>query len=164
VAVVIGVVQHRYMAGAAVAITLLFLPLGVLSVAAWVGLWVPYRPQKLLWRWQHRSDWRAALLRWGLLVLLPYLVVPLIAILLLVPSLIIWILARRGYPPGEMALDDLWLGTAVSVIGELTWPRYAATTEQNHPPRVRRCAASPRMLSDGSPLSDPSGKFHKQRG
>jgi hypothetical protein len=114
-----ALVQHRYMTGAAVATTLLFLPLGVLSVAAWVGLWVPYRPQKLLWRWQHRSDWRAALLRWGLLVLLPYLVVPLIAILLLVPSLIIWILAQRGYPPGEMAPADLWLGTAVSVIVSL---------------------------------------------
>jgi hypothetical protein len=119
VAVVIGIVQHRYMAGAAVAITLLFLPLGVLSVAAWIGLWVPYRPQKLLWRWQHRSDWRAALLRWGLLVLLPYLVVPLIAIVLLIPSLIIWIPAQRGYPPGEMAPADLWLGTAVAVIVSL---------------------------------------------
>jgi hypothetical protein len=53
VTVVIGIVQHRYAAGAAVAITLLFLPLAVLSVAAWVGLWLPYHPQKLLWRWQH---------------------------------------------------------------------------------------------------------------
>ena len=79
VAVIIGVVQHRYDMAAAVAITLLFLPLGTLSVAAWVGLWVPYHPRKLLWRWEHRSDWRAALLRWIVLVLLPFLVVPVIA-------------------------------------------------------------------------------------
>src|SRR4029453_10204575 len=39
VAIVIGAVQPRYEAAAAVAITLLFLPLGVLSLASWVGLW-----------------------------------------------------------------------------------------------------------------------------
>ena len=109
----------RYMAGSAVAITLLFLPLGVLSVAAWVGLWMPYHPRKLLWRWQHRSDRRAALLRWGVLVVLPYLVVPSIGLLLLSPTLIIWIIAHQGYPPHQMAPTGLWIGTAVVRRGEL---------------------------------------------
>ncbi|HEX3197109.1 MAG TPA: hypothetical protein VHR39_06080 [Propionibacteriaceae bacterium] len=119
VAIVIGLVQHRYEAAAAVAITLLFLPLGVLSVAAWVGLWLPYHPQKLVWRWRHRSDWRAALLRWGLLVFLPFMVVPLIAVMLLIPSLIIWIIAHQGYPPQHMNPIGLWIGTAVAVAVSL---------------------------------------------
>jgi hypothetical protein len=119
IALVIGAVQDRYEYAAAVAVVLLFLPLGVLSVAAWVGLWLPYHPQKLLWRWQHRTDWRASLLRWGLLVFLPFMVVPLIAIMLLTPTLIIWIIAHQGYPPHEMAMAGLWLGTAVSVAVSL---------------------------------------------
>jgi hypothetical protein len=119
VAIVIGLVQHRYEAAAAVALTLLFLPLGVLSIAAWVGLWVPYHPRKLLWRWEHRTDWRAALLRWGVLVLLPFMVVPVIAIMLLVPSLIIWIIAHQGHPPHEMDPIGLWIGTVVSVAVSL---------------------------------------------
>jgi hypothetical protein len=130
VAIVIGAVQHRYDAAAAVAITLLFLPLGVLSLAAWVGLWLPYHPQKLLWRWQHRSDWRAALLRWGVLVFLPFMVVPLIAIMLLLPSLIIWIIAHQGYPPQHMDPAGLWIGTAVSVLVSLivfAWAPSVAT-------------------------------------
>ena len=130
VAIVIGAVQHRYEAGAAVAITLLFLPLGVLSLASWVGLWLPYHPQKLLWRWQHRSDWRAALLRWGVLVFLPFMVVPLIAIMLLLPSLIIWIIAHQGYPPQHMDPAGLWIGTAVSVLVSLivfAWAPSVAT-------------------------------------
>jgi hypothetical protein len=130
VAIVIGAVQHRYEAAAAVAITLLFLPLGVLSLAAWVGLWLPYHPQKLLWRWQHRSDWRAALLRWGVLVFLPFMVVPLIAIMLLLPSLIIWIIAHQGYPPQHMDPAGLWIGTAVSVLVSLivfAWAPSVAT-------------------------------------
>jgi hypothetical protein len=130
VAIVIGAVQHRYEAAAAVAITLLFLPLGVLSLAAWVGLWLPYHPQKLLWRWQHRSDWRAALLRWGVLVFLPFMVVPLIAIMLLLPSLIIWIIAHQGYPPQHMDPAGLWIGTTVSILVSLivfAWAPSVAT-------------------------------------
>jgi hypothetical protein len=130
VAVVIGLVQHRYQAAAAVALTLLFLPLGVLSVAAWVGLWLPYHPRKLLWRWEHRTDWRAALLRWGVLVLLPFMVVPAIAIMLLIPSLIIWIIAHQGHPRHEMDPVGLWIGTAVSVAVSLiifVWAPSVAT-------------------------------------
>jgi hypothetical protein len=119
VAVIIGVVQHRYDMAAAVAITLLFLPLGTLSVAAWVGLWVPYHPRKLLWRWEHRSDWRAALLRWIVLVLLPFLVVPVIALVLLMPGLTIWIIAHQGHPPHVIPPAGLWLGAAVSVAVSL---------------------------------------------
>jgi len=119
VAVIIGIVQQRYDMAAAVAITLLFLPLGTLSVAAWVGLWVPYHPRKLLWRWEHRSDWRAALLRWIVLVLLPFLVVPLIALVLLIPSLTIWLIAHQGHPPHVIPPAGLWLGTVVSVVVSL---------------------------------------------
>ena len=50
-------VEHRSADAAAVAIVLLFLRLGVLSVAAWVGLWPP-TPQKLIRRWRHRRTWR----------------------------------------------------------------------------------------------------------
>jgi hypothetical protein len=147
VAIVIGLVQHRYDAAAAVAITLLFLPLGVLSVAAWVGLWLPYHPRKLLWRWQHRSDWRASLLRWGVLVLLPFLVVPVIAVLLLIPSLIIWIIAHQGYPPQHMATAGLWLGTVVSVAVSLITFAFA--------PRVTVKIARRRLGTLHGYLSDP---------
>jgi len=120
VAIVIGLVQHQYADAAAAATVLLFLPLGVLSVAAWIGIWMPYHPQKLLWRWRHRSDWRAALVRWLALVLVPFLIVPVIAIVLLMPSLIIWIIAHQGYPPHQMDTTGLWIGTAVSVAVSLT--------------------------------------------
>jgi hypothetical protein len=147
VAVVIGLVQHRYEAAAAAAITLLFLPLGVLSLAAWVGLWLPYHPKKLLWRWRHRSDWRAALLRWGLLVVLPFMVVPLIAITLLIPSLIIWIIAHHGYPPHQMDPVGLWIGTVVSVAVSLivfAWaPGVAAKIARRRSDRLHGYLSNP---------------------
>jgi hypothetical protein len=147
VAIVIGLVQHRYGDAAAAATVLLFLPLGVLSVAAWIGIWMPYHPQKLLWRWRHRSDWRAALVRWLALVLVPFLIVPVIAIVLLVPSLIIWIIAHQGYPPHQMDTTGLWIGTAVSVAVSLTtfaWaPRVAATIARRRSERLHVYLSNP---------------------
>jgi hypothetical protein len=147
VAIVIGLVQHRYDDAAAAATVLLFLPLGVLSVAAWIGIWMPYHPQKLLWRWRHRSDWRAALVRWLALVLVPFLIVPVIAIVLLMPSLIIWISAHQGYPPHQMDTTGLWIGTAVSVAVSLTtfaWaPRVAAKIARRRSERLHLYLSNP---------------------
>jgi hypothetical protein len=147
VAIVIGLVQHQYADAAAAATVLLFLPLGVLSVAAWIGIWMPYHPQKLLWRWRHRSDWRAALVRWLALVLVPFLIVPVIAILLLMPSLIIWIIAHQGYPPHQMDTTGLWIGTAVSVAVSLTtfaWaPRVAAKIARRRSERLHLYLSNP---------------------
>lgn len=114
VALVIGIARGQYMQGVAVALILLSLPLGVLSVAAWIGIWLPYHPRGLLWRWRHRSDWHGAVLRWGVLVLLPFLVVPVIAVLLLTPTLVIWTLAAQPQPPRNVGPAALWLGTAVA--------------------------------------------------
>ena len=52
-------------------------------------------------------------------MVLPFLVVPLIALTLLIPSLIIWIVAHQGYPPHQMDPAGLWIGTAVSVAVSL---------------------------------------------
>ena len=46
VALMIGIARGEFMNGLAVALLLLTLPLGVLSVAAWVGIWLPYRPRR----------------------------------------------------------------------------------------------------------------------
>jgi hypothetical protein len=147
VAIVIGLVHDRYDDAAAAATVLLFLPLGVLSVAAWIGIWMPYHPQKLLWRWRHRSDWRAALVRWLALVLVPFLIVPAIAVVLLIPSLIIWIIAHQGYPPQQMDTTGLWIGTAVSVAVGLTtfaWaPRVAATIARRRSERLHVYLSNP---------------------
>jgi hypothetical protein len=114
VALVIGIARGQYSQAVAVALLLLSLPLGVLSVAAWIGIWLPYHPRELLWRWRHRSDWRGAVLRWGILVLLPFLVVPVIAVLLLTPTLLIWTLAAQPEPMRDVGPAGLWIGTAVA--------------------------------------------------
>jgi hypothetical protein len=53
-------------------------------------------------------------LRWGILVLLPFLVVPVIAVLLLTPTLLIWTLVAQPQPLRDVGPAGLWLGTAVA--------------------------------------------------
>jgi hypothetical protein len=61
------------------------LPVGVLPVAAWLGIVFPYHPHSLRWRWQHRRAWPTQL-RWAALVLAPFVYVPLIGVVILSPG------------------------------------------------------------------------------
>ena len=74
-----------------------FLPVGVLPVAAWLGIVFPYHPRSLRWRWQHRRAWRTQL-RWAALALAPFLYVPMIGLAILSPGVQ---LARSIKLPGQ---------------------------------------------------------------
>jgi hypothetical protein len=52
-----------------------FLPVGVLPVAAWLGIVFPFHQRSLRWRWQHRRAWRSHL-RWVVLAFAPFFYVP----------------------------------------------------------------------------------------
>jgi hypothetical protein len=61
------------------------LPVGVLPVAAWLGIVFPYHPRSLRRRWQHRRAWRTHL-RWVVLAFAPFFYVPLIGLAILSPG------------------------------------------------------------------------------
>ncbi len=65
-------------------------PFGTLGIASWVGIVWPYHPRELKFRWEHRRQWFRMIGRWGALVLAPYGVVPVLAVLIITPSLILW--------------------------------------------------------------------------
>jgi hypothetical protein len=50
----------------------------------------PYHPMPLRYRWEHRKPRKRMLVRWAVLVVTPYVVVPVLGVLLMVPSLLIW--------------------------------------------------------------------------
>jgi len=87
-----------------------FLPLGVLPVAAWLGILFPYHPHSLGWRWQHRQAWRTQL-RWAALVLAPFVYVPLVGVAILAPGVE---LARSMKVPGQR-LSPAQFGISVAV-------------------------------------------------
>jgi len=92
---VIAVLQGRYAAGVALAIVLLVLPFGVVPLAAGLGTLLPYHPRALRWRWSNRRPWRRTV-RWGVLIVAPYVVVPVIAVVFVLPSLLLGLWSDHG--------------------------------------------------------------------
>lgn len=96
VAVVIGFLDHDW-PPVLVSITAIgVVPFGVLGVAGWVGIIWPYHPRELGFRWEHRRDWFHMILRWTALVLIPYGLVPVLGVLVITPSLLLWSMLSIG--------------------------------------------------------------------
>lgn len=74
-------------------------PLGALAVAAWIGILYPYHAIRLRLRWDNRRPHGRMVVRWLVLVVTPYLVVPLIADLILLPVLLGWRLSSGSWIP-----------------------------------------------------------------
>jgi hypothetical protein len=102
-AILIGAGQHHHTATLAICAVILAMPFGVLGISAWVGILFPYHPRSLRWRWAQRRDQRRSLLRWIILVITPYNVVPLIVGLVVGPSIL---LTRHGARTAENVLTS----------------------------------------------------------
>ena len=121
-AIVIGSHEHQPGATALTLVWIAAVPLGALGFASWVGIWFPYHALPLRQRWSHRRAWRPMLARWTVLVLAPYLVVPLIAGVLTLPSLLLWYVAARGDPGGR--LSDGQFGGGLLLAAAVTLPAW----------------------------------------
>jgi hypothetical protein len=108
VCVAIALFDGNPAAGLAVALVLLVLPLGVAPLAAWLGVRWPYHPRRLAWRWAHRRPWRRTL-RWGAIVVAPYVVVPAIALALMAPGIV------AGVAIGDRGADGRLSGWSLAV-------------------------------------------------
>jgi hypothetical protein len=109
VCLAIALYDGRYASGVAVAVVLLTLPFGVIVLSAWLGTVLPFHPRSLRWRWSNRRPWWHTV-RWALLCVAPYGVVPPIALGLLAPSLILGLRPGRG--TGEEQLSGWGLAVA----------------------------------------------------
>ena len=106
VALGIGIYETQWTRLAVTVVMIVVPPFGALGVAAWLGVRFPYHPISLAERWRARRSWRHMWVRWLALVLLPYVLVPSLAVIALVPSYALWTVTGSGqYAP----LDDLRL-------------------------------------------------------
>ncbi len=90
------------------------IPFGVLSISAWFGILYPYHPVPIRYRWSKRRDWKPMLLRWSILVLMPYGLVPLLTGLFLVPTLLVWGLTSMSGLSTQLPDNDLGRGIALA--------------------------------------------------
>jgi hypothetical protein len=126
VAAAIAVHDGNYAVGGALACTLLVVPFGTAAMAPWLGIVWPYHPRSLRWRWLNRHP-RRRLVRWIALVFAPYVFVPALAALVLVPAAAIGIAFggrdSAGHLTGTTLLVLTVLAALMSLIAFTVGPR-----------------------------------------
>jgi len=109
-----GIFTHDLLATLYTVIWIGVVPFGVLAIAAWVGILHPYHPMPLRFRWEHRRPTWRMLGRWIALVVTPYGLVPLLAVALMAPSLLLWGLTSPHGISQRLPDNDLGWGVALA--------------------------------------------------
>jgi hypothetical protein len=116
VAVVTAVTSRNYLAALYSAVWIGIVPFGVLSLSGWVGNLFPYHPMPVRYRWEHRRPLRRMMGRWLALVLIPYGFVPLLGVLMMTPSLLVWGLTSPHGITQRLPDRDLGVGVALACV------------------------------------------------
>jgi hypothetical protein len=133
-AIGIGIHENQLVTTALTVLWIATVPLGALGFASWLGTWFPYHPLPLRYRWSRRRRWRPMLARWAALVLAPYGVLPLLTLVVTLPSLLLWYALTSGTPGSRVsAAQFAWglllaaaLAVAAWLVGNWYGPRLAS--------------------------------------
>jgi len=145
VSLVIGFYDEIPTRGLFVALVLLALPFGTATIAAWLGILFPYRPLPLRWRWEHRRPWRETV-RWGALLTVPYVWVPLVSGVLLVPAILVGLAVGRdedGLMTGAATVAATAVACALSVVAFPIGLRVSVRLAATRRDRIRARLADP---------------------
>jgi hypothetical protein len=122
VAVVVGAHEHRYAASIFTLAWIVIVPLGALGPASWVGIRYPYHPIDLTYRWEHRRPFGRMIVRWLTLAVLPYGLVPLLAAVISLPTLVLWYFASQSHGITRISDGEFALGVSIGcVIAIVVW-------------------------------------------
>jgi hypothetical protein len=114
VALVNGILTHNLLATLYSVIWIGVVPFGVLGLSGIVGIRFPYHPMPIRYRWEHRLPRRRMVYRWFALVVTPYGLVPLLGVLIMVPSLLLWGLTSTHGLSQKLPDHDLGWGVALA--------------------------------------------------
>nr|WP_296767961.1 hypothetical protein [Rhodococcus sp. (in: high G+C Gram-positive bacteria)] len=120
VAVVVGFYDGRWLFTVCVVVAVALCPFGALAGTALVGIVFPYHQRSLQWRWQQRRH-VGGLVRWGALLVIPYVVFPMFSALTAAVPLMIW---RIGVSDGsriETADFAVCVVVAIAISAGLWW-------------------------------------------
>jgi hypothetical protein len=95
IAAIIGIADDTALSAVYTILFVAIVPLGALAISDWIGIIWPYHPVSLKMRWQDRRQ-RRAQIRWLLLVVAPYMVVPAIFVVIGLPALGWWYYKTGG--------------------------------------------------------------------
>ncbi|AFA74698.1 putative membrane protein [Gordonia polyisoprenivorans VH2] len=141
-AIIISLVWNRsWQFTTEVVLAVAVVPLGALAMTSLVGIMFPYHLRSLRWRWEHRRQFKQVILRWLVLLVLPYTLYPVAFGLIVALPVTIWRLSRRlGWDRDLSTIDFLVCVTMAVIITALMWTlahRFAVGWVRRHRERVR---------------------------
>ncbi len=147
IAIVVGIHDKRPLATIFTALWIAVVPLGALGVAGWVGVFFPYHAVPFKQRWTHRRPIRRKILRWLVLVMAPWGVVPGLVVLISLPTIGLWAATYRSWR-GRRIPDNYFtwgvvLGCAVAVLFWVVGARLGARFAQRRRDKLASFLADP---------------------
>ncbi len=98
-AVVLGLEHHNALFITTAMVGICVIPVACLPVAALIGIRWPYHPLQLRYRWDHRVPLPRMIVRWLILAVVPYGLVPALCLLMTVPAVVVLVLTRTASNP-----------------------------------------------------------------
>lgn len=122
VALVNGLLQHNLTSTVLTIVWIAVVPFGALGLSNLTGVRFPYHPMPIRFRWQNRKPFWRMIGRWLTLVVTPYILVPVLCVLLMVPTLILWGLVTPQGLSKQLQVHDFAWGVAVAcAVAAICW-------------------------------------------
>lgn len=115
IALAIGVHDSRWPTTMVTIVIIVIVPVALFAPAAVTGVLFPYHPHSLAWRWRSRRRFGAVVARWLILVTAPYWVVPALAGVMVLPSVLVWG-ALSHWRLSELTDDAFAAGAALACV------------------------------------------------
>ena len=149
VALAIGLNAQDYPTTVLTIAWIVVVPFGTLGVSQIVGVVWPYHPIPIEERWAHHRPWRSKVVRWLILAVTPYGLVPALAFVLMAPTIgLWWMFSAHGLSAKLSDTDYAW-GIAVAFVmafvATVAGHRYGAALAVRRRARVRSYLADPSL-------------------
>ncbi|GAB2653581.1 hypothetical protein GCM10027169_17810 [Gordonia jinhuaensis] len=121
-AVFLAVDDHDWRGVTVVMLSVTVVPFGAITLSNVIGFALPYHPRPLRWRWEQRARTKQVVVRWAILLVIPYAIYPAAAAAVVAIPLGLWRLTRH-LPIGTDAKDADFILCAlmVAAISMAVW-------------------------------------------
>jgi hypothetical protein len=147
IALAVGLNAKDYPATALAIAWIVVVPFGTLGVSQIVGIVYPYHPIPIKERWAHHRPWWRKVGRWLALVLTPYGLVPVLAFVIMAPTLLLWwLFSAHGLTAKLPDKDYAWgvlLACVLAAGATYGGHRYGAVLARRRQGKLRTYPADP---------------------
>ncbi|MBC2640506.1 MULTISPECIES: hypothetical protein [unclassified Rhodococcus (in: high G+C Gram-positive bacteria)] len=138
IAIAVGFADRDWLFTAVVVVAVALCPFGPLAGSSLVGVFFPYHQRPLRWRWEQRVRWRTVVVRWLILLVVPYAVFPAFSAAIAVVPVVLWRIVKPDDVHTGIGTADFALCVLVAVASSaLMWVvarRIALSRIQQHAP------------------------------